>query len=39
MNAAVICLGALVIFAFGYLIYSKHLARQVLSLSAVEPAI
>jgi carbon starvation protein len=37
VNAALITLVALVIFAFGYFVYSKHLARYVFELSDDEP--
>ena len=37
MNAAVVCLLALVWFAFGYLVYSRHLARRVFDLHEDEP--
>ncbi len=36
MNSAVICLASLLVFAFGYLVYSKHLAR-VFALRDDEP--
>jgi carbon starvation protein len=32
MNAAVICLLSLIVFAFGYFVYSAHLARHVFQL-------
>ncbi len=37
MNAAVICLLALAVFAFGYFVYSRHLARRVFELHDDEP--
>ncbi|RMG20062.1 MAG: carbon starvation protein A [Deltaproteobacteria bacterium] len=33
MNAAWVCLAGLAVFAFGYFVYSKHLARRVFALS------
>ncbi len=37
MNAAPICLAALAVFAFGYFVYSRHLARYVFQLRDDEP--
>ncbi|MFP6686831.1 MAG: carbon starvation CstA family protein, partial [Polyangiaceae bacterium] len=37
MNAAVICLLSLIVFAFGYFVYSAHLARHVFQLRDDEP--
>jgi carbon starvation protein len=37
VNAAVLCLIALVFFAFGYIVYSKHLADRVFGLRSDEP--
>lgn len=37
MNAAVITVAALVVFAFGYVVYSRHLARHVFELREDEP--
>jgi carbon starvation protein len=37
MNAAVVCFLSLVVFAFGYFVYSAHLARHVFQLEDDEP--
>lgn len=37
MNAAVLCAIALVAFAFGYLVYAKHLGRHVFEIADDEP--
>ena len=37
MNAAVLCLLSLVVFAFGYFVYSAYLARAVFALQPGEP--
>ena len=37
MNAAVVCVVGLLVFAFGYFVYSKHLARHVFALRDDEP--
>ena len=36
MNAAVVCLAGLAVFAFGYFVYSRFLARHVFALSEEE---
>lgn len=37
MNAALVCLGAMVLFALGYRFYSRFLSQNVFALSADEP--
>ena len=37
MNAALVCVGGLAVFALGYRFYSRHLARHVFGLRDDDP--